>query len=70
MEKHIIKTSAEAKKEKDQKTFENSCPECGHPCLGSISMKSGGFLKMKSYTKKNFTCIKCRCEWTTGWIIN
>ena len=68
MEKYIVKTSIQAKAEKENKGKENSCPECGGLCLGSVSLKNGGFLLTKSYKKNNYTCIKCSCEWSTGWI--
>ncbi|MGM7720661.1 hypothetical protein [Metabacillus sp. Hm71] len=67
MEKIILKTSAQVKIERDMNRRNTSCPECGGHCLGIYSTRTTGFFKVRTERKHNYRCIKCNCEWTTGW---
>lgn len=71
MNKNIIKTSKQHKREKylnDKRIIEEStCPECGYYDIFNGMIQSwryeGGFLFGKYGTYNIYKCKECGCEW-------
>lgn len=58
----IIKTSTQAKAEKEQRIEESKCPECGYYPNLSVYHYEGGLFS-KQVKVNTYTCINCKCQW-------
>lgn len=66
--KVITKTSHDAMMERRALNRDSKCPQCGRISrCSTIASKAVGFFNVKTVERKSYTCIRCGCQWNTGW---
>ena len=64
--KYITKTAEQAKLERKRMADESTCPSCGYrACIGLKGVEEfrTGWFSKETREFKEYSCVKCGCEW-------